>query len=62
MSFKFEWPKFTPAFEQDAGSLLSSALNRGPRPKVIADDIRVEEINMGTIVRISSSKLSALMP
>ncbi len=29
--------------------MLNGALNRGPKPKVIADDILVEELGMGTI-------------
>lgn len=50
MSFNFQWPIFSEAFQNDAASMLTSALNRGPKPKVIADDINVEDINMGTIV------------
>lgn len=50
MSFKFEWPEFSPEFHADAKSMLNSALNRGPKPKVIADDIRVEELSMGSVV------------
>ncbi|KAK0543896.1 ERMES complex subunit [Tilletia horrida] len=49
MSFRFQWPEFGPDFHAHAASMLNSALNRGPRPKVIADDIRVKELNMGTI-------------
>ncbi|KAK0560639.1 ERMES complex subunit [Tilletia horrida] len=49
MSFRFEWPEFGPEFHAHAAGMLNSALNKGPRPKVIADDIRVKELNMGTI-------------
>ena len=52
MSFNFKWPEFSPAFHSDAAEMLSSALNRGDKPRIIADDIRVEDINMGTIVSI----------
>lgn len=36
--------------------MLDAALNRGPKPKVIADDIRVEELGMGRIVSINNSR------
>ena len=50
MSFNFEWPSpFSPSFHAQALSLLTSALNRGPKPKVIADDIEVTELNMGSV-------------
>ncbi|PWN24997.1 hypothetical protein BDZ90DRAFT_91384 [Jaminaea rosea] len=50
MSFNFEWPSpFSPSFHAHALSLLTSALNRGPKPKVIADDIEVTELNMGSV-------------
>ncbi|PWN88239.1 hypothetical protein FA10DRAFT_272723 [Acaromyces ingoldii] len=49
MSFNFQWPAFSPEFHADAAKMLDSALNRGPKPKVIADDIKVEDINMGKI-------------
>lgn len=49
MSFNFTWPKFSRQFHADAAKMLDGALNRGPKPKVIADDIKVEDINMGTI-------------
>lgn len=52
MSFKFQWPEFSPDFHADAKSMLNSALNRGPKPKVIADDIRVEELSMGSVVSV----------
>lgn len=50
MSFNFQWPTFSKDFHADAAKMLDSALNRGPKPKVIADDIKVEDINMGNIV------------
>lgn len=53
MSFSFQWPTFSPEFHADAAQMLDSALNRGPKPKVIADDIKVKELGMGTIVSIN---------
>ncbi|CAO1623701.1 unnamed protein product [Parajaminaea phylloscopi] len=49
MSFAFAWPDFSPDFYASAKSMLDAALNRGPKPKVIAADIHVEELNMGTV-------------
>ncbi|WFD31957.1 ERMES complex subunit [Malassezia sp. CBS 17886] len=49
MSFNFEWPTFSAEFYEDAKSTLTTALNRGPKPKVIVGDIRVQELHMGTI-------------
>lgn len=49
MSFNFKWPTFSDEFHTSAAQMLNSALNRGPKPKVIADDILVEELGMGTI-------------
>uniref|UniRef100_V5EVG6 Mitochondrial distribution and morphology protein 34 n=1 Tax=Kalmanozyma brasiliensis (strain GHG001) TaxID=1365824 RepID=V5EVG6_KALBG len=49
MSFNFKWPTFSDDFHTSAAQMLNSALNRGPKPKVIADDILVEELGMGTI-------------
>ncbi|SPO21673.1 probable Mitochondrial distribution and morphology protein 34 [Ustilago trichophora] len=49
MSFNFKWPTFSEEFHTSAAQMLNSALNRGPKPKVIADDILVEELGMGTI-------------
>lgn len=56
MSFNFSWPTFSPSFHEDAAKMLDAALNRGPKPKVIADDIRVEELGMGRIVSINNSR------
>ncbi|EPQ29734.1 uncharacterized protein PFL1_02954 [Pseudozyma flocculosa PF-1] len=49
MSFNFTWPTFSNEFHESAAQMLDSALNKGPKPKVIADDIKVEELGMGTI-------------
>lgn len=50
MAFKFDWPKFSAEFLADARTTLDSALNKGPKPPIIADRIVVEDLNMGTIV------------
>lgn len=55
MSFRFQWPEFSAAFHEDARALMDSALNRGVKPKVIADDIKVEELSMGSVVSRSCS-------
>ncbi|PWN52857.1 hypothetical protein IE53DRAFT_298703, partial [Violaceomyces palustris] len=49
MSFNFKWPTFSEEFHKSAAQMLDSALNKGPKPKVIADDIKVKELGMGTI-------------
>ncbi len=59
MSFNFRWPTFSDAFHQDATAMLDAALNKGTKPKVIADDIKVEELGMGTIVSHTPLSLSA---
>ncbi|KAI0065775.1 hypothetical protein BV25DRAFT_1782202, partial [Artomyces pyxidatus] len=48
MSFSFEWPRFSEQFHADAIDMLNSALNKGPKPPVIADRIEVVELEMGT--------------
>ncbi|KAI0047359.1 hypothetical protein FA95DRAFT_1679141 [Auriscalpium vulgare] len=48
MSFSFEWPRFSDQFHADAIQMLNSALNKGPKPPVIADKIEVVELEMGT--------------
>lgn len=51
MSFNFTWPAFSGEFYENAIQTLNTALNRGPKPKVIAGDIQVKELHMGTVVR-----------
>jgi hypothetical protein len=53
MSFSFEWPRFSDQFHADAIEMLNAALNKGPKPPVIADKIEVVELEMGTQVRLS---------
>ncbi|KAF8265713.1 hypothetical protein EI94DRAFT_1556601, partial [Lactarius quietus] len=48
MSFSFQWPRFSPQFHTDAIEMLNAALNKGPKPPVIADKIEVVELEMGT--------------
>ena len=57
MSFSFQWPRFSPQFHADAIEMLNAALNKGPKPPVIADKIEVVELEMGTQVRVSASVL-----
>ncbi|KAA1127196.1 ERMES complex subunit [Puccinia graminis f. sp. tritici] len=49
MSFEFKWPKFSPSFYDHAKDLLSTALNKGDKPAIIADRIEVNQLDMGTI-------------
>ncbi|OCH95900.1 hypothetical protein OBBRIDRAFT_883521 [Obba rivulosa] len=48
MSFTFKWPRFSDQFHADAIQMLTSALNKGNKPPVIADRIEVVELEMGT--------------
>ncbi|KAI0284731.1 hypothetical protein BC826DRAFT_1055178 [Russula brevipes] len=48
MSFSFQWPRFSDQFHADAIEMLNAALNKGPKPPVIADKIEVVELEMGT--------------
>lgn len=50
MAFRFAWDDFSESFIRQAESLLTTALNKGKKPAVIADRIVVEELNMGTQV------------
>ena len=56
MSFSFQWPRFSDQFHADAIEMLNAALNKGPKPPVIADKIEVVELEMGTQVRPSISR------
>ncbi|KAI7946523.1 hypothetical protein MJO29_011050 [Puccinia striiformis f. sp. tritici] len=49
MSFEFKWPQFSPLFYDHAKQLLSTALNKGNKPAIIADPIEVNQLDMGTI-------------
>jgi len=49
MSFQFKWPQFSPSFYDHAKHLLSTALNKGDKPAIIADRIEVNQLDMGTI-------------
>ncbi len=63
MSFNFKWPTFSEEFHASAAQMLNSALNRGPKPKLIADDILVEELAWAPSHRSSkSSRLETSAP
>lgn len=49
MSFNFEWPTFSAEFYANAVETLSTALNRGQKPKAIVDDIIVQALHMGSV-------------
>ncbi|KAI8823479.1 uncharacterized protein EV422DRAFT_550151 [Fimicolochytrium jonesii] len=48
MSFKLNWPSFSPEFMEKAKQQLTTALNKGEKPEKIAGQIVVHELNMGT--------------
>ncbi|POW12698.1 hypothetical protein PSHT_08002 [Puccinia striiformis] len=48
MSFEFKWPQFLPLFYDHAKHLLSTALNNGDKPAIIADPNKVNQLDMGT--------------
>lgn len=63
MSFSFQWPRFSDQFHADAIEMLNAALNKGPKPPVIADKIEVVELEMGTQVRSSiPASQSSVLP
>ncbi|KAG8966103.1 ERMES complex subunit [Tulasnella sp. 419] len=48
MSFQFNWPRFSEQFHVEATQMLNAALNKGNKPRIIADKIEVVELEMGT--------------
>ena len=62
MSFSFQWPRFSDQFHADAIEMLNAALNKGPKPPVIADKIEVVELEMGTQVRPSVPESQSSAP
>ncbi|KAI9292307.1 hypothetical protein K502DRAFT_281269, partial [Neoconidiobolus thromboides FSU 785] len=49
MAFNFKWSDFPQEFYDKAQDMLTSALNKGTRPAMVADKIVVKELNFGTI-------------
>ena len=51
MAFNFNWSPLTAdaEFYQRARDLLTTALNKSPKPPIIVDDIIVTEFNLGSI-------------
>lgn len=51
MAFNFNWSPLTAdaEFYQRARDLLTTALNKSPKPPIIVDDILVTEFNLGSI-------------
>jgi hypothetical protein len=62
MSFSFQWPRFSDQFHADAIEMLNAALNKGPKPPVIADKIEVVELEMGTQVRLFPHRIPNFLP
>lgn len=51
MAFNFNWSPLTAdaEFYQRARDLLTTALNKSPKPPIIVDDILVTEFNLGSV-------------
>lgn len=51
MAFNFNWSPLTADedFYQRARDLLTTALNKSPKPPIIVDDILVTELNLGSV-------------
>ncbi|KAJ0298759.1 hypothetical protein COL516b_009559 [Colletotrichum fioriniae] len=51
MAFNFNWSPLTAdaEFYQRARELLTTALNKNPKPPIIVDDILVTEFNLGSV-------------
>jgi distribution and morphology protein 34 len=51
MAFNFNWSPLTADshFYAKAKELLTTALNKSPKPPIIVDDILVNELNLGSI-------------
>ena len=51
MAFNFNWSPLTADsnFYSRAKELLTTALNKSPKPPIIVDDILVNELNLGSI-------------
>ena len=51
MAFNFNWSPLTAdaAFYTRARELLTTALNKSPKPPIIVDDILVNELNLGHV-------------
>ena len=51
MAFSFNWSPLTAdaSFYTRAQELLTTALNKSPKPPIIVDDILVNELNLGSV-------------
>lgn len=49
MAFNFNWSGFSEELYDQTKQILNNALNKGPRPDVVADRIEVHELNFGSI-------------
>ena len=51
MAFNFNWSPLTADadFYQRAQEMLTTALNKSPKPPIIVDDILVNELNLGSV-------------
>ena len=51
MAFNFNWSPLTAdaSFYTRAQTLLTTAINKSPKPPIIVDDILVNELNLGSV-------------
>src|ERR1700712_507528 len=51
MAFNFNWSPLTAdaEFYSKAQEMLTTALNKSPKPPIIVDDILVNELNLGSV-------------
>jgi mitochondrial distribution and morphology protein 34 len=51
MAFNFNWSPLTAdaGFYKMAQEMLTTALNKSPKPPIIVDDILVNELNLGSV-------------
>ena len=51
MAFNFNWSPLTAdaSFYTRAQELLTTALNKSPKPPIIVDDILVNQLNLGSV-------------
>lgn len=61
MAFNFSWNDFSTAFVKQSEGLLTAALNKGVKPSIIADNITVKELNMGSTVGAHRGVMKVLL-
>lgn len=51
MSFKFDWSPFLINDDnfESISEVLTKALNRGPKPEAVVGDVKLKNLNVGTV-------------